>query len=709
MDPLSVAASVAGVAALGVGVWQLRVAVLDRRDARRADSGAEGTPEPARVPLVIGDVPREPKAFQPRAELRRQVTEIAAAGGLVVCSLVGSRGVGKTQLAAAYCRYCAGQGVPVAWLNAETVGQLHGSLDLMAAELGLRRENDDSAAVAHKVRAWLEARRDPYVVVFDNAMDADTLAPLLPGRGESRVLITTNDLAFQHLATVVQVERFMVEEARRYLSERVGRTEASTGELIEELDRLPLALSVAAAALVGPPPLGYGAYLERLRSRPIEVLLDRPKGEPYPRGVAQAILFSVDLLSEEAVRLLGELALLSPSGVGLDLLGAEDERPLAELGAGSLVSFDRDGSTVFVHRLVRRVMREKAGRDGTLPSLFEGAARRLELVADIADEDTLRKLPVITTVSMHSAALWEEMEPLLDGTTPLFREAAELLLRIRYVIAEHLVYLNDGDRAAPIAQAVVEGRMQVLGADHPDTLGATYTLAHAHEYSGQPDNAVEIYAELVDRHTRLRGWDDRGTLRARAGLGSALTAAGHAEEAVELLNALVADQHRVLGADHSDLFASRYFQAYAYVMAGRAEEAVALFSALVADRHRVLGGEDPAEELVIRGRLAWAYARVGRLDEATRLYEQVLMAQEQMLGADHPDTLITCHGLAAAHEAAGRINDALALYQRAGERFEAVLGAEQTWTLTALQDRNRLKHLRGPATGGPENDSQKRH
>lgn len=178
MDPLSVAASVAGVAALGVGIWQLRVAVLDRRDARRGGSGAEGTPEPARLPLVIGDVPREPKAFQPRAELRRQVAEIAAGGGQVVCSLVGTRGVGKTQLAAAYCRDCAGQGIPVAWLNAETLGQLNGSLDLMAAGLGLRQESDDSAAVARKVRAWLEARRDPYVVVFDNAVDADTLAPL---------------------------------------------------------------------------------------------------------------------------------------------------------------------------------------------------------------------------------------------------------------------------------------------------------------------------------------------------------------------------------------------------------------------------------------------------------------------------------------------------------------------------------------------------
>jgi tetratricopeptide (TPR) repeat protein/Arc/MetJ family transcription regulator len=657
---------------------------------------------------VIGDVPREPKAFQARAELRRQVAEIAAAGGLVVCSLVGPRGVGKTQLAAAYCRDCADQGVPVAWLNAETVGQLHGSLDLMAAELGLRQETDDSAAVAHKVRAWLEARRDPYVVVFDNAVDADTLAPLLPAWGKSRVLITTNDLAFQQVATVVQVERFTVEEALRYLCERVGRTEESAGELIEELDRLPLALSVAAAALVGPPRLGYGVYLERLRSRPVEVLLDRPKGEPYPRGVAQAILLSVDLLSEEAVRLLGGLALLSPSGVGLDLLGAEDERPLAELGAGSLVTFDRDGSIVFVHRLVRRVMREKAGRDGTLRSLFEGAARRLEVVADIADEDTLRKLPLITAVSTHSAALWEEMEPLLDGTTPLLRAAAELLLRIQHVIAKHLVYLNDGDRAVPVAEAVVEGRTRVLGADHPDTLGATYTLAHAHEYSGQPGKAVEAYAELVDRHTRLRGRDDRGALRARAGLGSALTAAGHAEEAVELLDALVADQRRVLGADHPDLFASRFFQAYAYVMAERAEEAAALFSALLADRHRVPGTEDPAEELVIRGRLAWAYAKVGRPDEATRLYEQVLTAQEQMLGADHPDTLITCHGLATAHEAAGRIDDALALYQRAGERFQAVLGAEQTWTLTALQDRDRLRHLREPAIGGPEDDQEKR-
>ncbi|WP_433479243.1 tetratricopeptide repeat protein [Spirillospora sp. CA-142024] len=658
---------------------------------------AEASPAPRSrpVPAVIGDVPREPRAFQPRPDLLASIEAVFRDGGAAtVCALVGARGVGKTQIAAAYARDCAARGVPVAWLHAETEGQLTVSLHLMAAELGLRGAADDSTAVVRKLRAWLEDRDQPYLVVLDNADDPDMPAFLLPARGGARVLITTNDMAFERIAAPLPVARFTAAEARRYLRDRVGGSgdEDPAGELIEELDRLPLALSIAAAALVGPPRVGYGSYLARVRRTPVDVLLDRPRGEPYPRGVGQAITLALDGVGPPARRLLGELAVLSASGVSLEILGPEADGALAGLGAVSLVAFTRDGSTALVHRLVRRVVRDGAVRDGVLLPLIESAALRLRFVERIAEEDTGRRLPTILAVDEHATALWEPLEPLLDQNAEQARAVAETLLKVRHATAEHLLYLNDGARAIPVAQAVVDGWEKVMGPDHCKTLDATYTLAHAYEFAGLAAEAVDLFGDLVARRARILGEGAPETLRAQAGLASALTTAGRADEAVLLLETVVAAQSRTLSTDHSDLLASRFFLAYALVETGQPDRAAELFETLVSDQVRLLGADHP-ETLVVQGRLAWAYRHAGRADETVALYEHVLPRQERVIGADHPDTLITVHGLAFAYEAAGRTAEALAHYERAADRLEAVLGPDQPWTLTAARDLARARRL----------------
>ncbi|MFB4284527.1 tetratricopeptide repeat protein [Nonomuraea sp. MTCD27] len=648
--------------------------------------------DPRPVPAVIGDVPREPKAFQPRPDLSERIDKLfSASHTAAVGALVGGRGVGKTQLAAAYARRCIEQGIPVAWLHAETVEQLHGSVDQMAAELGLRSDVDDSATVARKVRGWLQERRAPYLVMMDNATDPDLLAPLLPSHGRTRVLITTNDHSFERLATLVPVEQFTEAEAVGYLRMRVSGDDGGFRSLAEELDRLPLALGIAAAALVGPPRLSCESYLQRLHATPIEVLLARPRGEPYPTGVAQAIMLSVGQTSPAAAHLLGELSVLSTSGVDPDLLGPQAETALAELGARSLVTFSRSDTTAFVHRLVRRAVRDQAARDRTLSEMIETAAQRLcAAVEDISDQDTWRKFPTIMAAAEHATALWEAVEQVPEEESARLRTAAELVLRVRHGVASHLVYLNDGGRAVPIAEAVVRGREQLLGAEHPDTLTARHTLAHAFEYAGQATDAAALYQRVADERSRILGDDHPDTLWSRASVAFSYTMAGRAAEAVPLLDRVVADQERALEPDHPTLLAARYFQAYTNVEGGRPERGIRLFQDLIADHERIFDADHP-DTWVVRGQLARAYKAADRADEAVQLYEHVAGQQARLLGADHPDTLITRHGLAAAYEAVGRTTDALAEYAWVVNRFEAVMGPEQTLTKTARDDLERAR------------------
>ncbi|MCP2358197.1 tetratricopeptide (TPR) repeat protein [Nonomuraea thailandensis] len=505
----------------------------------------------------------------------------------------------------------------------------------MAAELGLRSDADDAATVARKVRGWLQERCEPYLVVADNATDPDVLAPLLPSHGRARVLITTNDHSFERLATLVTVEQFSQDEAVRYLCTRVGTSDGGGFRpLAEELGRLPLALAIAAATLAGPPRLSCDAYLVRLRATPIEVVLARPRGEPYPRGVSQAIMLSVRAIGSAAARLLGELSVLSTSGVGLDLLDPRAEGALAELGARSLVTFSRDDTTAFVHRLVRRAVRDQAARDGTLAAMIESAARRLRVVVeDVTDQDTWRKFPTITTVADHSAALWEAVEQLHDDEPAQVRAAAAVVLHVRRAVASHLIYLNDQVRAVPIAEAVALGREKLLGSDHPDTLTALHDLAHASEDGSL--QATALYQRAEAERARILGDDHPDTLWSRACAAFSYTKAGRASEALTLLDQVLADQERVLAPGHATLLGARFFQACTKVEAGRPEEGIILFRQLIADHERLFGADHP-ETLVIEGQLAGAYKAAARPDEAVHTYEHVAQRQRQCWGPTIP-------------------------------------------------------------------------
>ncbi|GAB2580175.1 tetratricopeptide repeat protein [Kribbella endophytica] len=683
--------------------------------------------------VVVGEMPSEPIAFVERETVDRLAATSVASGIVVVCAVTGQRGVGKTQVAAAYARACVRDGWRfVAWVNAESGDTLLKGLANAARSLRVDDPDGDSTRSAQRLRDHLQTRPERGLLIFDNATDPDDLLPYLPAVGRTQIVITSTNLAFHAVGQSVDVEAYTRSESIRYLNERAKRNDvAGASAVAHELGDLPLALAQAAATLSRQRHLSYLKYLDRLRRLPVEAILGRTPGEAYPRSTAAALLMSIDAVesldnSDMTGRVLAVFSLLSHDGVRQAFFsrfrgaGAEPEidAVLERCVAGSLLTWSVAGDALIMHRLLARVLRDRShhGEQGGIavrdavhliqPWLFDSTMawqRRTEgaeLIGHIEalwEYGTLDNSERSLTWTVLQARTWavRQLMAAADSTRAIDLAKDQVAASQRVLGTDHsdtLICRNDLagayesagrlDDAIPLFEQNLADRTRVLGTDHPDTLSSRNNLAGAYESAGRLDDAIPLYEQTFADSERVLGPDHPDTLTSRNNLAYTYRSAGRLGDAVALLEQNLADRIRVLGTDHPDTLTSRNNLAGAYESAGRPGDAIPLFEQNFADRTRDLGTDHP-DTLTSRNNLASAYKSAGRLDDAIPLFEQNLADRTRVLGTDHPDVLTSRNNLAGAYESAGRLDDAISLYEQNLADLERVLGPDHPNTLSA--------------------------
>ena len=611
--------------------------------------------------------------------------------------LMGMRGSGKTQLAAAVAARCEEEGWPlVAWIHAASRKHIIAGLYELALRIGIDApKNIPLEVIVQRLLDRLRsAEAADRLFVFDNVENPDDLRDLIPEGAGVRTLVTTprhfdwDGLGWLRLA----VGAFDREQSVSLLCERTGDTHREAADRIADaLGDVPVAITQAAAtAQQG----GYAlsGYFDRLNHHLLESNMSRLEGANYPDAVGIALLMAYEQVLEQlrtkhpqqeriAVSLLGALSLLAASGVPthwlLRLDGDSDavRDTLSFLKSAAIFQESSDGTKTIIPWLQGHVYRETYLNDQK--KLGEARTCATSVLSGI-DVDRLEDGEQRRDETHHL------IEQFLSVTSQDYSQSLFSEPQVSSKLAETLEYaasLGMSQLALGLADSVTQA-CEALGPDHPDTLASRNSLAGSYRDAGRLDKAIALYEQILEDSIRVLGLDHPRTLTSRFDLAGTYRAAGRLEEAITLYEQVFSGRSRVLGPDHRSTLTARDHLADTYWEAGRLDEAITLKEQILADAMRIMGPNSP-DTLTARNQLAGAYRDAGRLDEAVNMLKQNLDDVARTLGLDHPDTLTARNRLAVAYRDAGRLNEAIPLFEQNLTDVARTLGLDHPGTLAS--------------------------
>jgi len=121
-------------------------------------------------------------------------------------TVYGAGGVGKTQIALEYVYRHADDYQLVWWLHSEEPATLAADYAGLYGKLGLLpRDTNDQGYMNDAVRRWL-AENGGWLLIFDNAVEADDVRGYVPQSGDGHVLITSRNPGWQEISVERRIE-----------------------------------------------------------------------------------------------------------------------------------------------------------------------------------------------------------------------------------------------------------------------------------------------------------------------------------------------------------------------------------------------------------------------------------------------------------------------------------------------------------------------
>ncbi|MFF7330638.1 FxSxx-COOH system tetratricopeptide repeat protein [Streptomyces sp. NPDC008150] len=649
-----------------------------------SSNGAPARSRPIRA------LPSRNQAFTGRAALLERVDAGVRRAGEAgaedrgVVSLIGTGGMGKTQLALEYAHRHADEYGLVWWVGADQLDAVMASLTALASQLGLT-----AVQPTLLIRAlWVElaARRD-WLLVYDNLDDLGAMNDLLPPDG-GKLLITGRDPRVGRIGRRIDVTEFERDESITLLSRRCPSLSPGDADLVAAaVGDLPLSVEQVGCFL-DETGLATADYLTLLRSQPTESGLDDRTVAAHP-GLVSVVVASRDRLlttgGPAATGLLDRLAFLAPEpiplgsdpAVGPPRFGVRlGDTATAALAVRKIVALGlarHADNALQMHRLVHSLLRAR------LPlaehAVTHHAAEELLATITPGDPDTPESWPEYGLVVPHVRELLSAA-----ATLPGIQLDAEAFRTLVLKVQRYLYVSGQSRSAVGICRMTRESWTARLGPDHPDTLHSGHNLASNLFEVGEYAQAREVDQDVWERRSRVLGTDHPDTIRSAHQLAADLCDLGDFAGARALDEEGWGHRRRLLGEHHPDTLQSAHYLGSDLYELGELEQARDINAEVWKWRRQVLG-EDHPDTLHSAHHYASDLCDTGEPERALELERWVLERRRRLLGADHPDTLRSTHYLAITLHRMADYPQARALNEDVWNRRRLLNGEDHPDTL----------------------------
>ncbi|KAK5733777.1 hypothetical protein LTR17_009481 [Elasticomyces elasticus] len=599
-------------------------------------------------------------------------------------ALVGLGGVGQLLVDYAYRARTHSPETWVLWIHASNAARFDESVRDIVTVARINGGDSPKANVLHLLWIWLRDKKNgKWLLVLDNADDVSFLhekvrgkrrIDYLPPCDHGAIAITSRSKIEASKLQVAYSEMIMVgpmepDVALTLLERKLGEQPDSQGlvELAAALDRMPLALSQAAAYMrQRGNRCSVSQYLHMLEADDATLLEDEPVYSQLDRDAPKSI-YKTWRISFDHIRK------VQPSAAELlSLMSFCDRQAIPQA-----LLYERESKTMRLSDFVMGIV-DSAWHMVQL-GVCDTESYMLGIVALIAF------VQICVNIYRQRRTSPERIAKINTDSKDTFDNDVALLIAYSFVTATaaQMFEMHRLVQAATQRWLSVSRTLDRWGSQYICNLNKILPYGDHENWdlcrALYPHVKAAMKVESRSRRVSLVFADMMFNAASYARQVSGL------QDARDMLDLALRTKKQRLGDSHMETLDIMNGMLALYNELGQWNDAKVLGEQLVKMREATFGRDHPAT-LKVLGNLATTYKYQDRCDDARIMEEDVLRMRRAIFGHDDPDTLVTMRNLALTHKMQGKNSDAMVLEEEVLETQTRVLGRDNPDTLDSINN-----------------------